>query len=64
MRVGQVDNLRPIGNRPENFPIQDQADCQSAAGYQPAPHELVAAFLDLDQATVKRSPTPNVCQPV
>jgi hypothetical protein len=36
--VGQVGNLRPIGNRPYNFLAQYQADYQSAAGYQPAPH--------------------------
>jgi hypothetical protein len=38
--VGQVGNLRPIGNRPVNVLAQDQADYQSAAGYQPAPHKL------------------------
>jgi GMP synthase (glutamine-hydrolysing) len=37
--VGQVGNLRPIGNRPvNNIPNSPKADYQSAAGYQPAPH--------------------------
>src|SRR5258706_14095533 len=37
-RVGQVGNLRPIGNRPvvERFRNIQKADLQSAAGYQPA----------------------------
>ena len=37
--VGQVGNLRPIGNRPVIFLIQNKADYQSAAGYQPAPRD-------------------------
>ena len=38
MLVGQVGNLRPIGNRPVKiFLIERQADYQSAAGCQPAP---------------------------
>jgi GMP synthase (glutamine-hydrolysing) len=38
--VGQVGNLRPIGNRPDKFSDSEQkADYQSAAGYQPVPHE-------------------------
>ncbi len=38
--VGQVGNLRPIGNRPSNnFLAKHQADYQSAAGYQPALHD-------------------------
>jgi len=41
--VGQVGNLRPIGNRPvNNSGIQHQADYQSAAGYQPALHDIAA----------------------
>jgi len=42
--VGQVDNLRPIENRPvaELYPNIQQADLQSAAGYQPAPHMRTA----------------------
>jgi len=36
LRVGQVGNLRPIGNRPVNNSGFRQADYQSAAGYQPA----------------------------
>jgi hypothetical protein len=35
--VGQIANLRPIGNRPLHFRFDGQADYQSAAGYQPAP---------------------------
>jgi hypothetical protein len=38
-RVGQVANLRPIGNRPGQVRNKvEEADCQSAAGYHPAPH--------------------------
>jgi len=32
--VGQIANLRPIGNRPPRFRSNSQADYQSAAGYQ------------------------------
>src|SRR5229473_3482215 len=38
-RVGQVGNLRRIGNPPGLCRKMLRADCQSAAGYQPAPHE-------------------------
>jgi hypothetical protein len=37
--VGQVGNLRPIGNRPSNYSARAKADCQSAAGCHPAPHD-------------------------
>jgi hypothetical protein len=45
--VGQVGNLRPIGNRPSDYSAQYQADCQSAAGCHPAPH-------DQNQSAVKQ----------
>ena len=37
---GRLVNLRPIGNRPARFRSAGQADCQSAAGYHPAPQYL------------------------
>jgi hypothetical protein len=42
-RVGQVGNLRRIGNLPDPVPEYSRADCQSAAGYQPAPHRNKSA---------------------
>ncbi|HEY6391883.1 MAG TPA: hypothetical protein VIX89_11435, partial [Bryobacteraceae bacterium] len=47
--MGQVGNLRPIGNRPVNniFRIPHQADCQSAAGYQPTPHWVFLLLLTI-----------------
>jgi len=51
-RVGQVGNLRRIGNPPgAGHGIHLRADCQSAAGYQPAPQKYVA-FVQGDRATV------------
>jgi hypothetical protein len=53
--VGQDGILRPIGNRPYNFLAHHQADCQSAAGYQPAPHGSVkypAERFELTMSTV------------
>src|SRR5712692_10229958 len=38
-RVGQVGNLRRIGNPPGLCRKMLRADCQSAAGYQPAPQK-------------------------
>jgi hypothetical protein len=38
-QVGQVDNLRRIVNPPGTVPENCRADCQSAAGYQPAPQK-------------------------
>src|SRR6266849_5629235 len=43
--VGQVDNLRRIGNPPGPVSEHLRADCQSAAGYQPAPQILAAVIL-------------------
>ncbi|HEY6392248.1 MAG TPA: N-acetylmuramoyl-L-alanine amidase [Bryobacteraceae bacterium] len=43
--VGQVGNLRPIGNRPVSiFRVHNTAEYQSAAGYQPAPHRRLPNF--------------------
>jgi tetratricopeptide (TPR) repeat protein len=57
--VGQVGNLRPIGNRPVNIPELNQADYQSAAGYQSAPHKrffllLLTIFLALGPACSRK----------
>jgi hypothetical protein len=43
--VGQVGNLRRIDNPPGvDFGIILRADCQSAAGYQPAPLLAIALY--------------------
>jgi hypothetical protein len=42
VRVGQVGNLRRIGNPPEDVSEHCKADCQSAAGYQPALQAIFA----------------------
>jgi hypothetical protein len=48
--VGQVGNLRRIGNPPSGYdPIFGEAGCQPAAGYQPAPHKQ----LDFDGTGVQ-----------
>jgi len=56
--VGQVGNLRPIGNRPVNILELEQADYRSAAGYQPAPHRfflfLLATFLVLGPGCARK----------
>jgi Flp pilus assembly protein TadD len=59
--VGQVGNLRPIGNRPANIPELNQADYQSAAGCQPAPQErffllLLTILLTLGSACSRKQP--------
>src|SRR5713226_2310220 len=43
--VGQVGNLRRIGNPPGPVTEELKADCQSAAGCQPAPQMLPRGVL-------------------
>src|SRR5271170_6115640 len=49
--VGQIGNLRPIGNRPLRFPSTGQADYQSAAGCHPAPHGMKIFAYEKDSKT-------------